>query len=233
MTVEVFPDSDALAHAAAEAFVSAAQAAVAARGKFVVALSGGSTPKRMHHLLADMPYRERVDWGLVHILFGDDRFVPPTDGESNERMARETLLSHVPVPESQIHGMVKSDDVAADALAYEALVRDLLGEELAIDLTFLGIGPDGHTASLFPGRPSVHETERLVIDAKANMGVEDRITMTVPLLNKSREILFLVAGADKAEASQRALHGEENWDETPSQAVVRYGKVRWLTDQAS
>ncbi|AIE87464.1 6-phosphogluconolactonase [Fimbriimonas ginsengisoli] len=232
--IHLFSNAEALAQAAATEFARASSASISARGRFTVALSGGSTPKRLHALLASPPLRDQVAWDRVHLLFGDERYVPPSDEQSNERMARETLVSRVPIPEANVHGMYAPGGPDAAASAYEDLVRSLLGDELAIDLTLLGLGPDGHTASLFPGRPSVHETDRLVIAAKANAGVEDRITMTVPLLNRSREILFLAAGADKADAVRRALDAPENWDETPSQAVARHApNVVWFLDEAA
>jgi 6-phosphogluconolactonase len=216
--LSVFEDPDALALAAAEEFVARAKRAIAERGRFLVALSGGSTPKKMHALLADQ-LRSEVDWTQVFVFFGDERFVPPTDPESNERMARLTLLSHVPIPAGQIYPMYRPVEPDAAATMYEEIVRDL-----RMDLTFLGLGPDGHTASLFPGRPAVHETERLVIAAAANAGVGERITMTPPMLNRSRRILFLVAGYDKAAPLQRVLNGAEDWDQTPAQAVARHGE---------
>lgn len=232
--IRVFADADALAHAAAEAFVHSCREAILARGRFVVALSGGSTPKRLHRLLAQHPYCDYVEWSRVFVLFGDERFVPLNDEQSNEHMARETLLAEVPVPEEHIFGMYADVEAEEAANRYEAIVRKLLGEHLAIDLTLLGLGPDGHTASLFPGRPSVHEMKRLVIAAEANAGVGMRITMTAPLLNASHEIHFLVAGGDKAEPLRRAIEGEENWDETPSQAVVRHAPhVKIFADAAA
>lgn len=231
--MRVFETPDDLARAAAERFAQLARVAIAARNVFIVALSGGSTPKRLHAYLAG-EFREEIDWSRVIVVFGDERYVPPTDEQSNERMARETLLDHVSVSEDNILGMYHpgGPEVAADR--YEGMLRAQFGEGFATDLTLLGIGPDGHTASLFPGRPSVHETERWVIAAKANAGVEDRITMTVPILNRSRETLFLVAGEDKREALERALNGPENWDETPSQAVGRHAQnVEWYVDRTA
>jgi 6-phosphogluconolactonase len=230
--IRVFPDPEAVAEAAAEEFVRASKEAIAERGRFVVALSGGSTPKRMHAALAGR-LRDQVDWSKVHVLFGDERFVPNTDDQSNERMARETLLSLVPIPASQVHGMYQPGSPQDAAAAYEERLRDLLGAD-PIDLALLGLGPDGHTASLFPGRGSVHETARLVVAAKANAGVEDRISMTAPLLNRSRKVLFLAVGADKADAVWRAIEGPLNWDETPSQAVARNAQnVEWFLDSAA
>lgn len=227
----IFSDLDALSADAAQRFAEAALDAVRQRGKFVVALSGGSTPRRMHACLTAMPSGS-IPWAQTHLMFGDDRFVPPTDDLSNERMARETLADHVQV--ASLDGMVRADTPAASADLYEALVRERLGSELALDLTLLGMGPDGHTASLFPGQISVHEKKRLVIGAIATMSVRDRVTMTPPLLNNSREILFLVAGADKAAPLKRVLEGDENWDETPTQAIARYARnVTWLIDEAA
>lgn len=231
--IEVFPSPAEVARAAADRFLAAYQEAVLSRRWFIVALSGGSTPKLLHALLAASPYLESIDWARVFVAFGDERYVPPTDDQSNEKMARETLLSHIPIPEAHVFPMYQAGGVEEAAAAYESCMEDLVGFE-GPDLTLLGIGPDGHTASLFPGRPSVHVTDRLVIAAKANAGVEDRITMTVPMLNRSREILFLVAGADKADAAYRAIKGPENWDQTPSQAVGRHApNVHWLLDEAA
>ncbi|MGV3617143.1 MAG: 6-phosphogluconolactonase [Fimbriimonas sp.] len=228
----VFPDLDALSEAAAARFAEEARAAVEARGRFIAALSGGSSPKRLYARLAQPPYRDEIPWAQTHLLFGDERFVSPSDGESNERMAREALIDHVHL--AGAHGMVRGDSPEKCADYYDALVRDLLGPDLAIDLTLLGMGPDGHTASLFPGQPSVHERERLVVAAKANMGVPDRITMTAPLLNRSRLVLFLIGGADKAAPLRRVLEGPEDWDETPTQAVARHApRVEWFLDEAA
>jgi 6-phosphogluconolactonase len=228
----VFPDLDALSEAAAARFAAEAKAAIAARGRFVAALSGGSSPKKLYTRLAQPPYLEELPWEQIHLLFGDERFVPPTDPDSNERMAREALTDYVPL--AGAYGMVRAGTPEASADAYKALVRDLLGEDLAIDLTLLGMGPDGHTASLFPGQPSVHEKGRLVIAAKANMGVPDRITMTAPLLNRSRLVLFLIGGADKAGPLRRVVEGEENWDETPTQSIARYApNVEYFLDAAA
>lgn len=225
--MQVFDSLEALSTAAADAILAAARSAVADRGQFVLALSGGSTPKRLYAQLAQEPYLSQMPWDRTHLVFGDERFVPATDEQSNEHMARTAFGPDVrPLG---FHGMVRSSTPEADADRYEALLRDF-----PVDVTLLGIGPDGHTASLFPGRPSVHVTDRDVIAAKANMGVEDRITFTVPMINRSRQIFFLVAGADKAEPMHRILHGEENWDETPTQAVARHApSVTWFLDRAA
>jgi len=232
--MRIYPNVDDLSAAAAEEFVHSARAAITERGRFVVALSGGSTPKRLYSMLTKAPFREYIEWSLVHVLFGDERFVPPTDEQSNERMARESLLSHVPVPPAQVYGMVRGETPAAAADAYEAKLRDLLGDNGQIDLTLLGVGPDGHTASLFPGDPAVHESSRWTVAAKAGLGVSDRITLTPPLINRSKTVMFLVAGADKKDAMQQIFHGEENLDQTPAQAVARHADhVLWLVEEAA
>jgi 6-phosphogluconolactonase len=228
----VFENLDELSRAAADEFVRCAQEAILARGRFIVALSGGSTPKRLFALLAESPDRDLVDWSKVYALFGDERYVPPTDPQSNEKMARESLLSKVPVPEEHVFPMYVEGGPVVAANAYEAKVRGLLGDDLAIDLVLLGIGPDGHTASLFPGDPSVHENSRLVVASVASANARDRVTMTPVLLNKARLVLFLIAGADKQSPLKRLLDGEIDLDETPSQAVGRFAPcVTYFVDR--
>lgn len=232
--MQVFSDLDSLSKAGAELFVKLSDQSIAARGAFHVALSGGSTPKRMFELLATEAYRDKIDWSKVHTFWGDERFVPPSDDQSNEHMARKALLDQVPIPAQNIHGMYREGDAESAAETYETLIRKELGAELALDLTMLGIGPDGHTASLFPGEPAVHETERLVVAGLGHAGVSLRVTMTPPLLNRSRFVLFLVAGADKAAPMKRILFGPEDWEQTPSQAIARHApNVIWLVDQAA
>ena len=228
----VFDDIDSLSQAAASAFVSAASEAIAARGRFVVTLSGGSTPKRMLGLLANDPFRDEVDWTRVFALFGDERYVPPDDPQSNEKMARETLLDHVPIPPKQVFGMYRPGGPEGAAAAYEGAVRGLLGSSGELDLVYLGLGPDGHTASLFPGDPSVHEQTRWVVAGTASANARERVTMTPPLLTKARSVLFLIAGADKAEPLQRLLNGPLDLDQTPSQAVGRFAAhVEYFVDR--
>lgn len=234
MQLTVFEDLESLSGAAAELFVDCAAAAICTKGRFDVALSGGSTPKRAFELLAGGGFRDRVDWARVHAFWGDERYVPPSDGQSNEGMARVALLDHVPIPAANIHGMYQDGGLEQAAAAYEAMLREELGPRLALDLTMLGIGPDGHTASLFPGEPAVNESERLVVAGKGHAGVSERITMTPPLLNRSRTVLFLVAGADKADPMQRVLDGPEDWAITPSQSVARHApNVTWFLDRAA
>lgn len=198
-----------VASTAAERFVALANDSINRKGSFKVALAGGSTPKKMYELLRETT----LDWSKVEFFWSDERFVPPTDPQSNEGMAREMLLDHI--RGYRAHGIVVSDDVAKDADAYAALLPETL------DLILLGLGPDGHTASLFPGYPGVHETTRTVIPAQAPVNAPWRITMTPTYINRF-PIWFLVTGADKKEPLDRLLNGPENWDETPSQAIARH-----------
>jgi len=234
MNLQIFPNLDAVSEAGTHEFVRLCHEAIEARGRFDVALSGGSTPKKMFELLASEEFRGKVDWSKVHLFWSDERYVPPTDPASNEGMARAALIEHVPIHSAQVHGMYVEGGVAEAALLYESLLHSELGDSTELDLTLLGIGPDGHTASLFPGEPAVHVTNHMVVAGIGHAGVSERITMTPPMLNRSRVVMFLVAGADKAEPMKRVLEGPENWDETPSQSVARHAPtVVWLLDEAA
>ncbi len=230
----VFENIDDLSKAAADEFVRLATLAIAERGRFIVALSGGSTPKKLFGLLAEEPYRDRVEWDKVFAVFGDERYVPPTDPQSNEKMARESLISRVPLPEDHVYPMYQEGGPSHAAEVYESKLRSLLGEEAFIDLVLLGIGPDGHTASLFPGDPSVHEQVKWVVASVASANARDRVTLTPVILTTARLVLFLIAGADKAAPLKRLTEGEINLYETPSQAVGRYApNVTYFVDSAA
>jgi 6-phosphogluconolactonase len=200
MRVVVLPDPDAVAGAAAERFVSVAETAVAERGRFVAVLAGGSTPRRLYGLLASPGFRDAVPWDHATILFGDERCVGPDDPASNYRMAKETLLDHVPVPRDQVYRMAGEGDPEQAAATYEAILRDLyLGEKTPrFDLALLGMGGDGHTASLFPGTAALDETSRWVVANRVPALETTRITLTYPALNAARRILFTVTGGGKA-----------------------------------
>ena len=232
-------DADALAHEAARRFVAAARAASAARGRFAVALSGGSTPKALFALLAAAPYRDRIAWGNVQIFWGDERCVPPTDEQSNYRMTRETLLDRVALPAAQIHRIPAEDpDPARAARAYTAVLEQLFtlgeGEFPTFDLIHLGLGPEGHTASLFPGSPALKEERALVAAPYVEKLGAHRITLTPLVINAAREVQFLVAGAGKAEIVGRVLHDPYDPDELPAQIVAPSpGRLVWLLDEAA
>jgi len=201
MHVVVLSDPDAVAGAAAERFITAAETAVGERGRFVAALAGGSTPRRLYGLLASPGLRDAIAWDRTTILFGDERCVGPDDPDSNYRMARETLLDHVPVPGDQVHRMVGEDDPERAARSYEAILRELYPGESAprFDLVLLGMGGDGHTASLFPGTTALDETSRWVVANRVQALDTTRLTLTYPALNAARRVLFTVTGGDKAD----------------------------------
>lgn len=230
-------DAEEVARAAAEEVALAAARADAARGRFTLALAGGSTPRRLYALLADAraPFRARVPWERTHVFFGDERPVPPEHPDSNYRMAREALLDRVPV--ASVHRIPGEDPAAAEA--YEDELRRFFevppgGPPPRLDLVLLGLGEDGHTASLFPGSDALGERRRWVAaPLVARLGVH-RLTLTLPVLDRAREVLFLVAGADKAEALARVLAPAAGAPALPA-ALVRpeAGPPRWIVDLAA
>lgn len=236
--VRVVEDLAALSRAAAEEFARVAAEAVRARGRFAVALSGGSTPRGLHRLLAT-EYRDRIDWGATHVFWGDDRHVPPDHPESNFRMARETLLDAVPLPPGNVYRMATENPDAARAAAdYEATLRQVFGlapgELPRFDLLVMGIGEDGHTASLFPGSDALRERERLVVAPWVEKLGTFRITLTPPVLNEGANVGFLVSGEEKAGAVRTALEGARDPDRCPAQIVrPRSGSLLWLLDRAA
>ena len=233
--VVISPSAAALARAAAERVVVAAAAAIAARGRFVIALAGGSTPKALYTLLATPEFAARIDWAHVHAFWGDERCCPPEDPSSNYRMAREALLEHVPVPAAQVHRMRGEDDPAQAAAAYERDLRASFPDgRAAFDLVLLGMGTNGHTASLFPHLSAVRARTRWVVaEQVAEVGMW-RITLTPVAINAAAEILFLVAGADKAAMLSRVLEGPRVVDELPAQAIApETGTLTWLVDVAA
>ncbi|MBC8043087.1 MAG: 6-phosphogluconolactonase [Rhizobacter sp.] len=227
-------DNDELFQRAAEIFLHAAKEAIAERGLFKVALSGGSTPKGLFTLLATDAYRERINWTRTFLFWGDERCVPPTDERSNYRMANESLISLVPIPPSNIRRIYAEDaDKEAVAKLYTAKIRELFKlreTELPVfDLILLGMGSDGHTASLFPGTAALRETEKIVAANYIDKLKEFRITLTYPAINNAMNVLFMVAGADKAEVLNDVLHGPYQPEVYPAQAVQpTFGRLTWL-----
>lgn len=223
--------------AAAEKVVSVAADAIAARGRFTWALSGGSTPKKLYALLASVPFVGRIEWDRVHFFWGDERCVPPEHPDSNYRMAKDALLSAVHPPSGNVHRMPGEAEPETGAAAYEATLRRVFfdtfgtkGDVPRFDLVLLGMGPDGHTASLFPGAPTLGETRRWVVPTHVQQTIPDRLTMTLPVLNGAAHVAFLVAGADKAERVRDVIERSPGTD-LPSQLIrpVR-GQVQWLLD---
>ncbi|MBI5593426.1 MAG: 6-phosphogluconolactonase [Deltaproteobacteria bacterium] len=234
--MRVFYDLDALSLGAAEFFVQQAEAAMKSRGRFVLALAGGHTPGRTYELLAQPPFRSQVDWARVHIFWGDERCVPLDDLRSNARMAQDALLNHVPVPFSQIHPMMCRESPGKDAQRYEALLRGFFsGSAPCFDLVLLGLGTNGHTASLFPHTAVLTEQERWVselYDSEQNLY---RITLTSRIINQAAAVVFLVAGADKAGVLQAVLQGPQDPMRLPAQFIrpVGSGELHWFVDQAA
>lgn len=234
----VAADRSALSTLAAERFVAAAQVAIAARGAFAVALSGGSTPRDLYALLASEPWRERVDWARTSVFWGDERAVPPDDPRSNYRLARETLLEAVPLPAENVHRPLAEHLPAATVASdYAGLIGRLVPSEAGVprfDLVLLGLGDDGHTASLLPASALVHESARLVAVTDREREGTLRVTFTPPLLCNAAALLFLVAGSDKAAALRELLRGEARPDRYPAQVVRQArGLVTLLVDRAA
>jgi 6-phosphogluconolactonase len=238
--VEISPNVIALSVAAAEQVVVAAKHAIDARGNFVLALSGGSTPRRMYELLAREPYASRVNWPRVHVVWSDERCVPPVHADSNYRMARESLLEHVPIRPANVHRMHGEDDPAAAAASYETALRTLFDTPNGppssapgknIDLALLGLGGNGHTASIFPESAAASEQRRWVMAEHVSEVSMWRITLTAPILNAAAEVLFLVAGGDKADVLRRVLEGPRLPRELPAQLIAPARRqIRWLVD---
>lgn len=241
--VEMFRSTGALMQAAAEEFVRCALEATRASGRFVVALAGGSTPTRLYALLATDAYARRIDWARVHVFWGDERCVPPADPASNYRMARENLLDRVPVPERRVHRIRGADDPAEAAAAYERELRAAFATPdgppqptpgSRFDLVLLGMGDDGHTASLFPGTASVRERERWVVAQHVAAVSMWRVTVTPVVINAAAEVAFLVAGREKASTLRRVLEGPYQPDALPAQAIAPHpGRLCWFVDAAA
>lgn len=258
--IKVFPDSQTLAHAAAARFQESATNAIAQRGVFTVALSGGSTPRLTYSLLAAEPYRSQIDWGKIQFFWGDERCVPPDHSDSNYRMASEALLSHIPVAPDHVHRMHgENPDVAAAAVAYAREIRGVFGSNLDLpnpgpsgrgssadlpkfDLVLLGLGPDGHTLSLFPGSAAVAgsqesgrqdlERQDLVVANWVEKFKTWRITMTARLVNHAAGILFQVEGEDKASPLREVLYGAYDPETYPAQLIrPADGECHWFVDQ--
>jgi 6-phosphogluconolactonase len=236
--LRIFPTPADLFEGAAQDFVQQAIAAVQARGRFTVALSGGSTPKGLFQVLSTKDH-DVLPWSQMFFFWGDERHVPPDDPESNFRMARETLLSKVPVPPANVF-RVSAEDPDADkaAASYESTLQKFFslqpGQFPQFDLILLGMGPDGHTASLFPKTKALHETKRLVVANWVEKFNTYRITFTRPVLNAARSVEFLVAGADKAPALHQVLEGNQSAEEYPSKLINPVdGKLIWMVDRAA
>ncbi len=230
--IKVYPDFEALSRAAAALFAERACAAASASGRFAVLLAGGKTPARAYALLAIPPLRDAVPWAKVHIFWGDERHVPSDDLASNAGMARQVLLDHVPVPAEQIHPVPCRPTVEESAAEYEATLAAFFGAAAQrFDLAFLGLGEDGHTASLFPGSSALEEQERLVVGVNGTEERLPRVTLTAPLINLAACVAFIVSGRNKAAILREVLE-EPAQRPLPARLIrPKEGRLLWLVDR--
>ncbi len=235
--LKVFDDPEQVARAAAGRIVELSAAAIDERGAFSIALAGGTTPRRVYELLAGEEFRDSVDWPNVHVFFGDERTVPPDHPDSNFRMANEALLSRVNIPERNIHRIEGVGDAAANASDYESEMRGLFGDDAdrpRLDLVMLGMGDDGHTASLFPETAALSERRAWVAANRVEKLGAWRVTLTAPAVNAARHVLFVVVGAGKAERLREVLGGERDPARLPSQLIRPHdGTLEWFADRAA
>ena len=235
MNLKIYPDFDSLTNAAVEDFIGLCNQAIRSRGLFSISLSGGSTPEPFYRALGESANRARMDWRYVHIFWGDERPVPPNHPDSNFRMAREALMDPVDIPESNIHRVPAEMDVRLAAFSYEEELRDFFeGEWPCFDLVLLGMGEDGHTASLFPKSAGLNEEQRWFIANYAPDRQTWRLTLTKSAINAAREIWVLVQGESKAEKLAEILTGPQNPKANPIQLIHPVeGELTWWIDAAA
>lgn len=241
MSRRIFPDLSSLVEGAANYVAGLAEAAIAANGRFIIAFSGGNTPKPLYARLAQSPYAGRMDWSRVHVFFSDERCVPPDDVRSNYHMARVTLLDHVPIPPANIFRMMGEEDPEVAAASYAAVLENAFGGKASqgppargFDLILLGMGDNGHTASLFPGLPGVSEKVQWVLAQYVELVSMWRLTLTPVVINAARNVAFMVAGGDKAPMLSKVLEGVYQPVVLPAQIVrPTKGELVWLLDAAA
>lgn len=238
--IVVFPNLDELSRTAARKFIALAQTQINANNRFTVALAGGSTPKVLYKLLADQnePFRSQIDWQKVHFFWSDERCVAPDSDESNFRMASENLLEPLRIPPSNFHRFKGELEPQTAAIEYEKVLREFFGKTNGVlpqfDLILLGMGADGHTASLFPGSEIISDTKKLVAAPFVEKFDTFRLTFAPTLINNAANVIFQVAGADKSAALREVLEGENNPKKFPSQIIRQsQGEVFWFVDEAA
>ena len=235
--IKIVADASELSRVAAAEFEQAALNSVRAHDRFTVSLSGGSTPRGLYSQLARNA--QRLPWNKIYLFWGDERHVPPDDKDSNYRMVRETLLSQAPIPPDHVFRMpAEQSDAAQVAKEYEQTLRDFFalkpGELPRFDLVLLGLGPDGHTASLFPGSAALQERSRLVVANWVQKFGHHRLTLTAPVLNNAAEVMFLVSGAEKAPALQSVLYSNAPAEQFPAKLIRPVnGRLIWMVDRAA
>jgi 6-phosphogluconolactonase len=232
--LDVFLSKEDLAKGAAEWIISMIAISISQHGNAAVALSGGTTPRSVYALMARDEFRNRLQWERVHLFWGDERCVPPYSSESNYRMIRDSLLTHLAIPKENIHRIPAELEPAAAARQYEQEIKQLFslkdGEWPEFDLVLLGLGEDGHTASLFPGTPALEEKSRVVTEVFVEKLQAHRVTMTLPVINNASNVLFLVSGKDKAPILSEILEGDKGI--SPADRVnPKSGNLYWLADR--
>lgn len=233
-SITIVRDPDELAERAADTFVALVGAAIAARGNAAVALAGGSTPRAMNARLAVAPRRAGLDWTKIDFYFGDERCVPPDHVDSNYRMTRETLFDPLGIDPARVHRMRGEDQPQAAADAYDTLLRRPPGPPLIFDVVYLGMGPDGHTASLFPGTLGSFDPLRYAVANFVPKFNSYRITVTPRAINAARHVTVTAAGAEKAESLHGVLNGAHDPDRYPAQLLApKPGELRWFVDAAA
>ena len=231
-SIRTFLSSEHLSLGAAQEFVRIVNSAIEARGVCSVALSGGETPRRMYNRLAKATFANSVDWNKVHVFFGDERVVPPTDHQSNFGMVDHELLSHLDIPDRNVHRILGEISPEDAARRYEQVLEDVFGyQEVRFDLVLLGLGEDGHTASLFPGTRALNEEQHSVSPNFVPQLESWRISLTFPIINKARWIVFLVAGTSKAAILRRVIGANGPSKDLPATMVLpKEGILLWMID---
>jgi 6-phosphogluconolactonase len=238
MNIEVYKDADELSRQLAEWITSLIEETLTRKEQFSLVLSGGNTPKKLNLVLAGSPYNERIDWKKIQVFWGDERAVPLEDERNNARMAFDTLLNKVNIPKEQIYIMDTSLSPDAAAMQYEEILNEYFGTDIlpaqTFDLVLLGMGDDGHTLSLFPGTPVIHEEKSWAVGFYLQAQDMYRITLTKNIVNRADHIVFMISGKDKAHALYEVLEGERNPDLYPSQLIIpTQGELHFFTDQAA
>lgn len=232
-TIRILPDLESLSRAAAELIVTRSETAIESAGLFSLVLSGGSTPRRTYQLLASEPFKQSIPWEKTYIFWGDERCVAPDDERSNERTARDALLNYVPIPPEQIHPIRCAGSPQRAADAYESRLRSFFGSrDPVFDVALMGMGEDGHTASLFPGTSVLKENKKWVSVSNSGRDDFDRVTLTLPIINRSSLIIFLVSGKQKAAVFHEVTARETTQRSLPARLIhPTHGKLIWLVDK--
>lgn len=233
--IQIYNNTEEINTAAATLFTTAAQKAIAEKGKFTAVLTGGSSPAGIYKLLASDDYKNKIDWSKVFIFWGDERWVPLNDNLSNAKMSYAALLSHVPIPQNNIFEMYAAGVTPEDyAVTYEQSIRKVLGDEGKFDLILLGMGDDGHTASLFPGQAVLKEQSKWVAAYYLEPQKMHRITLTAPLINKAEKIVVVAFGEKKAPAFKEVTTGTYNPELYPMQLIKPVsGELLFLVDKSA